>query len=84
MAGAIARPKFDKSKMDEYTLNLLPKLNAKLVQGDNELLSFMTEFEVKGYQSWALQIIPDVTVGPVSFVVHHTNFFKNILKADNA
>ena len=66
MAGAMARPQFDKSKMDEYTQNLLPKLNAKLVQGDNELLSFIAEeFENKGYQILgASEIISDVTVTP--------------------
>ena len=48
MAGAITRPQFQKSKMDDYTLNLLPKLQTKLAQGDNELLSFIAdEFEKK-------------------------------------
>ncbi len=51
MAGAIARPHFDKNKMDEYTLHLLPKLEAKLGKGDNELLCFIAaEFEQRGYQ----------------------------------
>ena len=40
MAGAISRPKFDKGKLDDYTLSIMPKLAAKLVQGDNELLSY--------------------------------------------
>ena len=86
MAGAIARPKFDESKMDEYTLNLLPKLNAKLVQGDNELLSFIAaEFEVKGYQILgASDIISDVTGGPGFVWGSSYEFFsRDILKADN-
>ena len=41
MAGAISRPQFDQSKLDQYTLSIMPKLSAKLVQGDNELLSFI-------------------------------------------
>ena len=85
MAGAIARPQFDKSKMDEYTLDLLPKLNAKLVQGDNELLSFIAEeFENKGYQIvGASDIISDVTVAP-GFVcgTSYEFFSRDISKAD--
>ena len=41
MAGTINRPQFDQSKLDEYTLSIMPKLTDKLVQGDNELLSFI-------------------------------------------
>ena len=86
MAGAIARPQFDKSKMDEYTLDLLPKLNAKLVQGDNELLSFIAEeFENKGYQIvGASDIISDVTVAP-GFVcgTSYEFFSRDISKADH-
>ena len=37
MAGSISRPQFDQSKLDQYTLSIMPKLSAKLVQGDNEL-----------------------------------------------
>ena len=86
MAGAITRPQFDKSKMDEYTLDLLPKLNAKLVQGDNELLSFIAEeFENKGYQIvGASDIISDVTVAP-GFVcgTSYEFFSRDISKADH-
>ena len=85
MAGAIARPQFDKSKMDEYTLDLLPKLNTKLVQGDNELLSFIAEeFENKGYQIvGASDIISDVTVAP-GFVcgTSYEFFSRDISRAD--
>ena len=85
MAGAIARPQFDKSKLDEYTLDLLPKLSAKLVQGDNELLSFIAEeFENKGYQIvGASDVIPDVTVAP-GFVcgTSYEFFLRDISKAD--
>ena len=86
MAGAVARPKFVKSKMDEYTLNLIPKLNAKLRQGDNELLSFIaTEFEQKGYKILgASDIIPNVTVAPGFVCGSSYEFFsKDISKADN-
>ena len=64
MAGAITRPQFENGKLDEYTLNLLPELQAKLVKGDNELLSFIAEeFEKKGYQVLgASDIVPDLTV----------------------
>ena len=86
MAGAIARPQFDKSKMDEFTLNLLPKLNEKLVQGDNELLSFIAEeFERKGYQILgASDIISDVTVAPGFVCGSSYKFFsRDIFKADH-
>ena len=86
MAGAIARPQFDKSKVDEFTLNLLPKLNAKLVQGDNELLSFIAEeFEQKGYQILgASDIISDVTVAPGFICGSSYEFFpRDISKADH-
>ena len=85
MAGAVARPQFDKSKMDEYTLNLLPKLNAKLFQGDNELLSFIaTEFEQKGYKILgASDVIPNVTVAPGCVCGSPYEFFRDISKADN-
>ena len=86
MAGAIARPQFDKSKMDEYTLDLLPMLNAKFAQGDNELLSFIAEeFENKGYQIvGASDVISDVTVAP-GFVcgTSYEFFSRDISKADS-
>ena len=85
MAGAMARPQFDNSKMDEYTQNLLPKLNAKLVQGDNELLSFLAEeFENKGYQIvGASEIISDVTVTPGFVCGSSYEFFsRDISRAD--
>ena len=85
MAGAMARPQLDKSKMDEYTQNLLPKLNAKLVQGDNELLSFIAEeFENKGYQILgASEIISDVTVAPGFVCGSSYEFFsRDISRAD--
>ena len=72
--------------MDEYTLDLLPKLNAKLVQGDNELLSFIAEeFENKGYQIvGASDVISDVTVAPGFVCGTSYDFFsRDIFKADN-
>ncbi len=80
MAGAISRPQFDYSKMDEYTENILPKLNAKLVQGDNELLSFIaTEFEQKGYKILgASDIVPNVTVAPGFVCGSSYEFFQEI------
>ena len=86
MAGAISRPQFDYSKMDEYTENILPKLNAKLVQGDNELLSFIaTEFEQKGYKILgASDIVPNVTVAPGFVCGSSYEFFsRDISKADD-
>ena len=51
MAGAISRPQIEHSRLDEYTLSIMPKLSAKLIQGDNELLSFIAnEFKKNGYQ----------------------------------
>ena len=86
MAGAIARPQFDKNKMDDYTLDLLPKLNLKLVQGDNELLSFIAEeFENNGYQIvGASDVISDITVTP-GFVcgTSYEFFSRDISKADH-
>ena len=86
MAGAMARPQFDKSKMDKYTQNLLPKLNAKLVKGDNELLCFIAEeFENKGYQILgASEIISDVTVAPGFVCGSSYEFFsRDISRADH-
>ena len=62
MAGAINRPQLDQSKLDEYTLSIMPMLSAKLVQGDNELLSFIAdEFEKNGYQIvGASEILPNL------------------------
>ena len=66
MAGSISRPQFDQSKLDQYTLSIMPKLSAKLVQGDNELLSFIAEeFEKNGYQIvGASEILPDLLLKP--------------------
>ena len=66
MAGAISRPEFDRNKLDEYTLSIMPKLSAKLVQGDNELLSFIAdEFEKNGYQIvGASEILPSLVLKP--------------------
>ena len=86
MAGAIARPQFQKSKMDDYTLNLIPKLQEKLIQGDNVLLSFVAEeFEKKGYQILgASDIVPDLTVDPGFVCGSSYEFFsRDISKADN-
>lgn len=86
MAGAITRPQFQKSKMDDYTLNLLPKLQTKLAQGDNELLSFIAdEFEKKGYQIvGASQIIPNITLDE-GFICgsSYDTLSRDIKKADN-
>ena len=65
---------------------LLPKLNAKLVQGDNELLSFIAEeFEKKGYQILgASDIISDLTVAPGFVCGSSYEFFsRDISKADS-
>ena len=66
MAGVINRPQFDQSKLDEYTLSIMPKLSAKLVKGDNELLSFIAdEFEKNGYQVvGASEILPNLILKP--------------------
>ena len=85
MAGAISRPQFDQSKLDQYTLSIMPKLSAKLVQGDNELLSFIAEeFEKNGYQILgASEILPDLLLKP-GFVVGRPYEFisRDIEKAD--
>ena len=86
MAGSIARPHLEESKMDEYTLNLMPKLLSKLVQGDNKLLSFIAgEFEKKGYQILgASELIPDLTVGS-GFLCgsSYESLNRDIFKADS-
>ena len=86
MAGAIARPQFNENIMDEYTFNLFPKLKEKLVQGDNELLSFIaTEFEQKGYKILGVaDIIPDLTVSS-GFVCGspYKSLSRDISKADS-
>ena len=86
MAGSIARPHLEESKMDAYTLNLMPKLLSKLVQGDNKLLSFIAgEFEKKGYQILgASELIPDLTVGS-GFLCgsSYESLNRDIFKADS-
>ena len=85
MAGAITRPRFDKSKLDEYTLSIVPKLAAKLVQGDNELLSFIAdEFEKNGYQIvGASEILPNLILKPGFLCGTPYEFIKrDIKKAD--
>lgn len=86
MAGAISRPQFQKSKMDHYTLNLMSKLQEKLVHGDNELLSFIAkEFEKKGYQILgASDLVPELTINP-GFVCgsSYEYFSRDIYKADS-
>ena len=85
MAGAINRPQFDRSKLDEYTLSIMPTLSAKLVQGDNELLSFIAdEFEKKGYQIvGASEILPNLILKPGFLCGASYEFIKrDIQKAD--
>ena len=85
MAGAINRPQFDQSKLDEYTLSIMPKLTDKLVQGDNELLSFIAdEFEKKGYQIiGASEILPNLILKPGFLCGTRYEFIKrDIKKAD--
>ena len=86
MAGSIARPHLEESKMDEYTLNLFSELSAKLVQGDNELLSFIArEFEQKGYKILgASDLVPNLTVD-TGFVCGSAYEFlsRDINKADS-
>jgi len=86
MAGAISRPQFDQSKLDQYTRSIMPKLSAKLVQGDNELLSFIAEeFEKKGFQIiGASEILPDLLLKPGIVVGSPYEFItRDIEKADN-
>lgn len=85
MAGCINRPVFDHSKLDKYTLSIMPKLSAKLVQGDNELLSFIAdEFEKKGYQIvGASEILPDLILKPGILCGTPYDFIKrDVKKAD--
>ena len=85
MAGAINRPQFDQSKLDEYTLSIMPKLADKLVQGDNELLSFIAdEFEKNGYQIiGASEILPNLILKPGFVCGTPYEFIKrDIKKAD--
>ena len=85
MAGSISRPQFDQSKLDQYTLSIMPKLSAKLVQGDNELLSFIAEeFEKNGYQIvGASEILPDLLLKPGIVVGSPYEFIsRDIEKAD--
>ena len=85
MAGAVTRPELEQSKMDDYTLSILPILSAKLVRGDNELLSFIAnEFEQNGYQIvGASEILPELILEPG--FVHGTpyeSFQRDVRKAD--
>ena len=85
MAGAINRPQFDQSKLDEYTLSIMPKLTEKLAQGDNELLSFIAvEFEKNGYQIiGASEILPNLILKPGFVCGTPYEFIKrDIKKAD--
>jgi len=85
MAGSINRPQFDQSKLDQYTLSIMPKLSAKLVQGDNELLSFIAEeFEKNGYRIvGASEILPDLVLKPGIVVGSPYEFIsRDIEKAD--
>ena len=85
MAGAISRPQFDQSKLDQYTLSIMPQLSAKLVQGDNELLSFIAEeFEKNGYQILgASEILPDLLLKPGFVVGSPYEFISRDIKKAN-
>ena len=82
MAGAINRPEFDRNKLDEYTLSIMPKLSAKIALGDNELLSFIAdEFEKKGYQIiGASEILPDLILNPGFICGTPYEFIKRDIK----
>ena len=86
LAGAVNRPDFDQRKLDDYTLSIMPQLSAKMVKGDNELLSFIAgEFEKKGYRVvGASEILPDLILdqGFVCGSVYKT-FLRDLIKADN-
>ena len=85
MAGAINRPQLDQSKLDEYTLSIMPMLSAKLVQGDNELLSFIAdEFEKNGYQIvGASEILPNLILKPGCVCgTPHEFIARDLKKAD--
>jgi len=85
MAGAISRPQFEHSRLDEYTLSIMPKLSAKLVRGDNELLSFIAnEFKKNGYQVMgASEILPDLILKPgLVCGTPYELILRDILKAD--
>ena len=85
MAGAISRPQFERKKMDEYTFSIMPILSAKLVRGDNELLSFIAgEFERNGYEIvGASEILPELLLKP-GFVygTPYQSVQRDIIKAD--
>ena len=86
MAGAINRPQFDKLKLDKYTQSIMPRLSEKLIQGDNELLSFIAgEFEKKGYQiQGASDILPNLTLERGFLCGSSYEFLsRDIRKADN-
>jgi hypothetical protein len=85
MAGAISRPQFNQSKLDEYTRSIMPKLSEKLFQGDNALLSFIADvFEKKGYQIvGASEILHDLILKPGLVCGAPYEFIsKDIQKAD--
>ena len=85
MAGAISRPQFDQSKLDQYTLSIMPKLSAKLIQGDNELLLSLQRnlkkmvIKLLGPQKF----LPDLLLKP-GFIVGSTyeTISRDIEKAD--
>ena len=85
MAGAVTRPELEQSKMDDYTLSILPLLSTKLVRGDNELLSFIAdEFEQNGYQIiGASEILPELILEP-GFVygTPYESIQRDVKKAD--
>ena len=82
---ALSRPQLDQSKLDEYTLSIMPMLSAKLVQGDNELLSFIAdEFEKNGYQIvGASEILPNLILKPGCVCgTPHEFIARDLKKAD--
>ena len=85
MAGAISRPQFEQKKMDDYTQSIMPLLSAKLVRGDNELLSFIAgEFERNGYEIvGASEILPELILEP-DFVygTPYQSIQRDVKKAD--
>ena len=85
MAGAISRPQFEQKKMDEYTQSIMPLLSAKLVCGDNELLSFIAgEFKRNGYEIvGASEILPELILEP-GFVygTPYESIQRDVKKAD--
>ena len=85
MAGAISRPQIQQSKMDDYTKSIMPTLSGKLVQGDNELLSFIArEFEQNGYKIvGASDIMPDLVLKPgFAHGTPYRSIQRDVKKAD--